>query len=462
MDCESIKKLISQGEGMSLEFKRCGNQPQQDVFETICSFANRQGGSILLGVLDDGSVEGVPRASATSIERNIINITGNPKMFNAAPALELERIDLDERLVLRVWVPMGPNVYRFKGTVYDRVSDVDVRVHGDAQLHALYLRKQNYYTERRVIPWLTLADLRHDMIERIRALASLSHGEHPWSHLADDELLTSARLYARDLETGARGLTLAAALLLGTDDVIADVAPVYRTDALVQRENSDRYDDRITVHTNLIDSYDQLVHFCRLRMPDPFVLDGTQRVSARDIIIRELVSNTLMHREYSSPFLSRLVLDDKGIRTRNPSRSIYTGRITLDNLDPTPKNPIIANVFHQIGRAEELGSGTRNLYKYSRLYAGGDPNLKDGDVFEAFVPVPSLVTNPVSQGVAQDDTIDSAIIDVLSKGESVPISAIMPHTGVSERTVRRHLAALAEKGLVAMEGKGRWTTYRIV
>lgn len=82
-------------------------------------------------------------------------------------------------------------------------------------------------------------------------------------HLSDDELLTSARLYARDLETGARGLTLAAALLLGTDDVIADVAPVYRTDALVQRENSNRYDDRITVRTNLIDSYDQLVDSTR-------------------------------------------------------------------------------------------------------------------------------------------------------------------------------------------------------
>ena len=34
------------------------NQPGADVFETICSFANRQGGNLLLSVLDDGSVEG--------------------------------------------------------------------------------------------------------------------------------------------------------------------------------------------------------------------------------------------------------------------------------------------------------------------------------------------------------------------------------------------------------------------
>lgn len=48
-------------EGLTAEFKRCGNQPEKDTFETICSFANRQGGSIFLGVQDDGAVLGVPR-----------------------------------------------------------------------------------------------------------------------------------------------------------------------------------------------------------------------------------------------------------------------------------------------------------------------------------------------------------------------------------------------------------------
>ena len=58
-----LAQYLSQGEGIGLEFKRCGNQPGADVFETICSFANRQGGSLLLGVLDDGEVEGVPEPS---------------------------------------------------------------------------------------------------------------------------------------------------------------------------------------------------------------------------------------------------------------------------------------------------------------------------------------------------------------------------------------------------------------
>ena len=60
----------------------------------------------------------------------------------------------------------------------------------------------------------------------------------------------------------------------------------------------------------------------------------------------------------------------------------------LDNFEPTPKNPTIADFFHQIGRADELGSGTRNLTKYSAMYSGKAPTLTEGDVFFAQVPVP--------------------------------------------------------------------------
>lgn len=78
------------------------------------------------------------------------------------------------------------------------------------------------------------------------------------------------------------------------------------------------------------------------------------------------------------------------------SRALFAGPVTLESLDPTPKNPIIANFFMQMGRSEELGSGTRSLYKFSRLYTGRDPVLEDGDKFTAFVPVPPVMTAGVA------------------------------------------------------------------
>ena len=141
---DALDRYIQAGEGISVEFKRCGSQPGQDTFETICSFANRQGGSILLGVRDDGAVEGVSEASALNIERNISNVTSNPNLFNVSPLVEFERLhDTEGRLVIRVWVPMGSSLYAFKGAVFDRVADADVRVRSDVQITSMMARKQS-------------------------------------------------------------------------------------------------------------------------------------------------------------------------------------------------------------------------------------------------------------------------------------------------------------------------------
>ena len=40
-----------------------------------------------------------------------------------------------------------------------------------------------------------------------------------------------------------------------------------------------------------------------------------------------------------------------------------------------------ACLFANIGRVDELGSGVRNLYKYTKIYAGGAPVLFEDDIF---------------------------------------------------------------------------------
>ena len=73
--------------------------------------------------------------------------------------------------------------------------------------------------------------------------------------------------------------------------------------------------------------------------------------------------------------------------TENANRALREGVITPDNLEPDPKNPIIASFFRNIGRADRLGSGVRNLFKYSKYYSGQDPEFQEGDVFRIIVPL---------------------------------------------------------------------------
>ena len=54
---------------------------------------------------------------------------------------------------------------------------------------------------------------------------------------------------------------LAAGLLFGKDQVVTQLIPHYKIDALVRIDNTDRYDDRAYIQTNLIDAYDLLMDF---------------------------------------------------------------------------------------------------------------------------------------------------------------------------------------------------------
>ena len=203
----------------------------------------------------------------------------------------------------------------------------------------------------------------------------------------DQELLMSAGLYGTDMVTGEKGFNLAAILLLGKDDVIMNVCPAYETDALVRRVNVDRYDDREIIRTNLVESFELLMDFARKHLPDKFFLEDENRVSLRNIIAREMVSNILMHREYTSSYAAKFVIQKEQMYTENANRAIGEGYITPDNLEPNPKNPIIASFFRSIGRADRLGSGVRNLFKYSKYYSGQNPKFHEGDIFRIIVPL---------------------------------------------------------------------------
>ncbi len=313
---------------------------------------------------------------------------------------------------------------------------------------------------------------------------------------ADEELFRSAKLYDRDYTTGEEGFNLAAVLLLGKDEVISSVCPAYITDAVVRRDNIDRYDDRLMVRTNLFDSYEQLREFTERNLPDRFVLKGDQRVSPRTMIARELVANSLMHREYSSPVVARVTIDNESIRTVNASRSFFEGRMKLGEFTPMPKNPIIANVFVQTGIAEQLGSGLRNLIRASRQYTEREPEFRDGDIFEATIPiVPALKTVDGSgfasvRSVVEKDAeegarliggerVDGKKADATASGEIdsraamlsamnrrltevdyVTVPELAKITELDNRTVRKFLNGLVAQGKLIAEGNTRGRRYR--
>lgn len=230
--------------------------------------------------------------------------------------------------------------------------------------------------------------------------------------------------------------------------------------------NVDRYDDRDVVITNLIESYDRLMEFGKKHLNDVFTLDGIQRVSARDKILREIISNLLMHRDISSGYVPKLVIERDRIITENANLVHGHGNLNLKTFKPFAKNPPIAKVFREIGLADELGSGMRNSYKYTKLYSGGEPIFTEADVFTTVIPLSEAATatvGPTTQDphqVAPQDTHQVAPQDVdqrlveLTEFCSMPRSKreMMDYIGLtdSKNFRERYLVPLLGAGKVEM------------
>ena len=64
-------------------------------------------------------------------------------------------------------------------------------------------------------------------------------------------------------------------------------------------------------------------------------------------------------------------------------------------------------MLREIGLADELGSGMRNTYKYTKLYSGGEPQFIEGDVFRTIIPLSPVATAKVGPVSTQDTTQDT-------------------------------------------------------
>ena len=398
-----------------------------------------------------------------------------------------EVFDIDGKKVIYIRVPEGTQVYRHNGRIFDRSYEGDINITNHADLvFKLYARKQSSYFVNRVYPNLDISFLDSTVIEKARKMAVVRNENHAWGSMDNEELLRSANLILVDPDTKREGITLAAVLLFGKENTIMSVLPQHKPDAIFRVENKDRYDDRDVITTNLIDSYERLILFGQKHLNDLFVLDGIVNVNARDRILREIISNTLAHRDYSSGFPSKMIIDDEKIVIENSNLSHGIGPLDLQKFEPFPKNPSISKVFREIVLADELGSGMRNTYKYTQLYSKEQPLFEEGNTFKTIIPLKKIATKRVggenvAQGDAQDDAQDVAqdvaqgvaqgvaqdvaqdknsLIEFIKKkvrnNDRVTRKEIADEAGVSLKTIERMIKEIDDLKYVGSGYSGHW------
>ncbi len=194
------------------------------------------------------------------------------------------------------------------------------------------------------------------------------------------------------------------------------------------------------------------------------VIDGKmQRVEKSEYpykAIREALINALCHRDYSSPggSITLVIYDD---RLELINTGLLPNGITLEQLKEEhssyPRNPYITNVFNRRGYIEAMGMGTQTI-----IDACVAEGMKPPEFFEQGG---TLVLRPwfnYSRAISADAITQltekqHSIINVLGTSKLSP-SEILEKLGegISERSLRRELSLLKEKGVVDSEGSQGW------
>ncbi|MDR2388878.1 MAG: putative DNA binding domain-containing protein [Tannerellaceae bacterium] len=388
MDVRELKQIIiSKGDSPFVDFSKCTTELTDSVFQSICSFLNKEGGVLIVGVHDYGEIVGV----AELFIDNMLKKFSNAMEEDFFPSLDLtpEIVEINKRKVLYIAIPKRADVYRYKNKVYDRVGcEVCDITYSYNLVRNLFLRKHNESSENIICPFLRMSELDEMAFRVMRKHLVDTNPNHPWLNLTNEEFLHANGFWGQDPVSKKEGFALATVLLFGKEETIQNYNPVtYRTDAIYRNIPYDdfshpasdypesRYDDRDIIFSNLIDSYARLTKFIQRNLPKRVLNKSGLSINIREKLFNEIISNLLVHREYTHKYPCRLLIFSDKLITENGMRSY--GHIpsetkkTFDSFNVRRINPLITKVFQEMRWIEKPGSGKQNIFKYAPFYDKG-------------------------------------------------------------------------------------------
>lgn len=382
IDLDELQQIIEDGENLTVEFKgeERGPLPDSDLIETVVCLANGQGGTLLIGVEDDGRVTGLHPTHRTRPEllaAFIANRTVPPL------SVEVSFVTLPEGPVAVVEVPASSQaVATSDGRMLIRYLDP----HGQPGCRPLYphelasWRADRGQTDPAALPvseasWKDLDPLE---FARLRRLVEEHRGDAALLELSDEEIAGALGLVhvgdgerrperrPEHVEGPVEGLipTLAGLLLVGKEAALRKYVPAHEVAFQVLRGTDVALNE--FRRWPLLRTFEWLMQAIEVRneeqelMVDGFRV-GVPRYDPRGV--REAVNNALIHRDYAQLGAVHVQLHDDYALMTNPGG--FVAGVHVDNLlvvAPRPRNPLLADAFKRIGLVERTGRGISIIY----------------------------------------------------------------------------------------------------
>src|SRR5947209_10799434 len=455
MNSTLLRQLIASGESITMEFKSTLPSPDT-IGPIVCSFLNTQGGTLIIGVNDNGQIVGVDSADrkSTEIQRHLLDKI-SPK---AAWSVNIDKVGGKALIVLDV--PQGmESPYVYDSRIFIRKGTKTVAATGE-DINALIDQRHTEGSRWERLPALgfEIDDLN---IEEIRQTANEAKEKRLYRF--DDPGDPLSILEQLGLASRA-GIFNSAVILFGKNPARRFPQVRIRAARIQGTDELSPFADNRTFEGNSFELIEQLEQFLRnhIAIESQRPKQGVKR-SDKPVYpcaaLREAMLNSIVHRDYAAfdGGISVAIYDNR-IEFWN-SGSLPEG-ITVENLKgphpSRPHNPDIANVFFLRGFIERWGSGARQIVVRC---------------IESGLPEPQWSTNGGgvtltirAQSAEHNIRLNSRQLALLKRLKAdEPLSPgdyfLSVVRQVKERRARKDLLELLEAGYLRREGRGRSTTY---
>lgn len=451
---------IPQRESESVEFKESMSELYGAVKSGAAMLNTAGGGSVYIGVRDNGELVGIERGNRThdKIASSLVKIT--PSFWPI-----LETIDLPNgKIVLQMTFPGNSRPYRFDGYPYIRIAASNHQLSED-QYQRLLLER--FHSSDR---WeikdspLTIDDLdTARLVEVVETAISVGRLNAPLSR-EPSTLLEGFGLMSSGVINNAGAVTF------GTENILAQYYPQCRVRlARFDGVTKNKFRDNRQSTGNIFDL---------LRIATSFIAEHNpikSRILANQIqrtdtpryqpeAIREALVNAFVHRDYSEPgsAVDVAIYDDRlEITSSGGLRFGLTVDDLLSNHQSRPWNPTIAHVLQRQGSFENWGRGTIRMIELARIAGLPDPILIDDRLsFTVRMLNSSTAQNkPPADSVATESRVEAALSEFgpLSLSE---LTRVLNWTG-TRRQLQGVLTRLRTNGKVELVGQRRAAKWKL-
>jgi len=455
---DNLTALLQEGEGETLEFKEQWNE---HGLEALASFVNTKGGTLLIGVKDDGTVIGwVGKDREQQVVINKI-----VEILRVHPAVSVQQEQ--GKPVLVIEVKPGSTLVACHGRYYHRVGN------STREIPPEQLGK--YFVTKLGIQWDSVTDgYTLDLIDpaAVKRFLEVARTRLPFAR--DDETLENILQNLELMQDGK--VTRGAVLLFGKNPQ----ALFFHAQIHMGRFKDDItiIDDKI-LKGNLFTQLDAAIQLFRTYLQVRYEIDGKSRedeplsaMQRREIwdypieALREAVINALIHRDYfqAGAEIQIRVYDDHVVIT-NPG-SLPDG-ITVDELKrerhrSLPRNTLLAQVFYYAEFLEKWGTGTSRMIALCRAQKIQEPEFSAQPDFFTVTFAKDIYTKEHLLALGLSERQIKAVRYVREKG-SITNKEYRDMTEITDRTALRDLNDLIDRNIFRKQDKkGKATEYILV